>query len=81
MKLITYLRRLGKVKKIFTQGQSQKINFKVFLNLFIFKIPVINMDQNHTFKFHNLLKISYKIPFKSLLEAFDISNAIPALIW
>ena len=33
MKVITYLRRLGKEKIIFVRRQSEKINLKVFENL------------------------------------------------
>ena len=46
MKVRTYLRRLGKEKKISIQGQSQKFNLKVFENLKKNQIPVINIDQD-----------------------------------
>ena len=46
MKVRTYLRRLGKEKKISIQRQSQKFNLKVFENLKKNQIPVINIDQD-----------------------------------
>ena len=39
------------------------------------------MDQNQIIDFKIFKKISQKIPFKSLKEAFDISNKIFAFIW
>ena len=50
-------------------GSKEILNF-----FFFFKVPVIDMDQN-------LIRISQKIPFKSLLKTFDIWNVISALIW
>ena len=46
MKVRTYLRRLGKEKKISTRRQSEKINLKFFENLKKIQIPVINIDQD-----------------------------------
>ncbi len=45
MKVRTYLRKLGKEKKMSSQGQSQKFNLKVFENLKKNQIPVTNIDQ------------------------------------
>ena len=46
MKVMTYLRRLGKERIISIRRQSEKINLKVFENSKFLKIPVINMDQD-----------------------------------
>ena len=46
MKVMTYLRRLGKEKEISMRGQSEKINLKIFENLKKNQNPVINIDQD-----------------------------------
>ena len=46
MKVMTYLRRLGKEKKISIRGQSQNFNLKVFENQKKNQIPVINIDED-----------------------------------
>ena len=65
MKVMTYLRRLGKEKIISIRRQSEKNNLKVFENLKKNWIPVINMDHNQIIDFEIFKKISQKIAFKS----------------
>ena len=78
MKVMAYLRRLGKERIIFIWRQSQK---NLFENLKEIQIPVINNNQYQIIDFKNLQKNKPKISFESLKEAFDISNKILAFIW
>ena len=51
MKVMTYLRRSGKERIISIQGQSEKIDLKLFENLKKKLNPVINMDHDQIIDF------------------------------